>query len=346
MKSLHDSGFKLVKYDKRRGLNMPIKRAIDKIPGGMMIIPLLIGAILRTVFPHLADNTVFKSSFTGGLLTSASTLLAAFYICLGSTIEFKATGYILKKGIALWLGKVALAAVIGLVIKAVVPDQNHMFLGLSALAIVAAFSDTNGGLYMALMGQFGKRAEDIAAYSIMSLESGPFFTMLILGVAGLASFPLMSFVYAILPLIIGMVLGNLDIEMRKFLSQGQNVLIPLFALALGFGINLKNVISAGVSGLILGLAVVVITGLVLVALDRVTGGTGLAGIAAASTAGNAAAVPVAVAAVYAEYKGIAATATVQVAAAVIVTSILVPILTAWFSKRDDGKATAEATMQT
>lgn len=51
-------------------------------------------------------------------------------------------------------------------------------------------------------------------------------------------------------------------------------------------------------------------------LDKLTGGTGLGGIAAASTAGNAAAVPVAV-------------------AAVIVTSILVPIITAWFSKRSD-----------
>ncbi|MCL6633755.1 MAG: 2-keto-3-deoxygluconate permease [Alicyclobacillus herbarius] len=320
---------------------MPIKKVIDKVPGGMMIIPLLIGAILRTLFPNLADNTVFKSSFTGGLFLGASTLLAAFYICLGSTIEFKAAGYILKKGIALWIGKVGLAAIIGLIIKLTVPDQNHMFLGLSALAIIAAFSDTNGGLYMALMGQFGKRAEDVAAYSIMSLESGPFFTMLILGVAGLAAFPLMAFVYAILPLIIGMVLGNLDVNMRKFLSPAQGVLIPLFALALGFGINLKNVVAAGISGLILGLAVVVITGIVLVILDKVTGGTGLGGIAAASTAGNAAAVPVAVAAVYAGYRSIAATATVQVAAAVIVTSFLVPFITAWFSKRHEQAEAAQ-----
>lgn len=319
---------------------MRIKRAIDKIPGGMMIIPLLIGAIIRTIFPDLADNTVFKSSFSGGLMTGASALLAAFYICLGSTIEFKAAGYILKKGVALWAGKIALAAVVGLLIKFLAPDQNHMFLGLSALAIVAAFSDSNGGLYMALMGQFSKRSEDVAAYSIMSLESGPFFTMLILGVAGLASFPIMGFVYALLPLILGMILGNLDSDMRKFLSQGQDVLIPMFALALGFGINLKNVISAGMSGVVLGLAVVVVTGIVLILLDKLTGGTGLAGMAAATTAGNAAAVPVAVAALYAGYKGIAPTATVQVAAAVIVTSILVPIITAWYSKRVEKKSQA------
>ncbi|GIO67943.1 2-keto-3-deoxygluconate permease [Paenibacillus sp. FSL M7-1455] len=312
---------------------MKIKAAIDKIPGGMMLIPLLIGAIIRTFFPGIFDLPEFKSSFTGGLLTGTSALLAAFYICLGSTIRFQATGYILKKGVSLWIGKIGTTFIIALLIKAIFPDQNNLFLGLSALAIVAAFSDTNGGLYMALMGQLGKKAEDVAAYSIMSLESGPFFTMLILGVAGLASFPIMAFVFAILPLLIGMILGNLDEKMREFLSKGQDVMIPLFSLAIGASINLANVVKAGASGIILGLGVVVITGGMLFLIDRLTGGDGVAGIAASSTAGNAAAVPMAVAAVYTGYSGIAATATLQVTAAVIVTAILTPLLTTWFAKR-------------
>lgn len=312
---------------------MKIKAAIDKIPGGMMLIPLLIGAIIRTFFPGIFDLPEFKSSFTGGLLTGTSALLAAFYICLGSTIRFKATGYILKKGVSLWVGKIGTTFIIALLIKLIFPDQNNLFLGLSALAIIAAFSDTNGGLYMALMGQLGKKKEDIAAYSIMSLESGPFFTMLILGVAGLASFPVLAFVFAILPLILGMVLGNLDEKMREFLSKGQDVIIPLFSLAIGAGINLTNVFKAGFSGIILGLGVVVITGGVLFLIDRITGGDGIAGIAASSTAGNASAVPLAVAAVYSGYSEIAATATLQVTAAVIVTAILTPLLTTWFARR-------------
>ncbi|GGA36810.1 2-keto-3-deoxygluconate permease [Paenibacillus physcomitrellae] len=312
---------------------MKIKAAIDKIPGGMMLIPLLIGAIIRTFFPSIFDLPEFKSSFTGGLLTGTSALLAAFYICLGSTIRFQATGYILKKGVSLWVGKIGTTFLIALLIKAIFPDQNNLFLGLSALAIIAAFSDTNGGLYMALMGQLGRKAEDVAAYSIMSLESGPFFTMLILGVAGLASFPVLAFVFAILPLVLGMILGNLDEKMREFLSKGQEVLIPLFALAIGSGINLTNVVKAGFSGVLLGIGVVVITGVVLFLIDRLTGGNGVAGIAASSTAGNASAVPMAVAAVYTGYSAIAATATLQVTAAVIVTAVLTPLLTTWFAKR-------------
>ncbi|WEG13469.1 2-keto-3-deoxygluconate permease [Pullulanibacillus sp. KACC 23026] len=317
---------------------MRIKAAIDKVPGGMMLIPLLIGALIRTFFPGIFDLPEFQSSFTGELLTGSGALLAAFYICLGSTIRFQATGYILKKGVSLWIGKIGTAFIIALLIKLIFPDQNNLFLGLSALAIVAAFSDSNGGLYMALMGQLGKKAEDVAAYSIMSLESGPFFTMLILGVAGLAKFPVLAFVFAILPLIIGMILGNLDDKMREFLGKAQDVIIPMFSLALGAGINLTNVVKAGFSGVILGLAVVVITGIVLFTIDRVTGGNGVAGVAASSTAGNAAAVPMAVAAVYTGYSKIAATATLQVTAAIIVTAILTPILTTWIARRSERRS--------
>jgi 2-keto-3-deoxygluconate permease len=86
--------------------------------------------------------------------------------------------------------------------------------------------------------------------------------------------------------------------------------------------------------------VVVVTGLVLFIIDRITGGDGVAGIAASSTAGNAAAVPMAVAAVYTGYSEIAATATLQVTAAVIVTAIFTPLITTWFAKRvEQRKAT-------
>jgi 2-keto-3-deoxygluconate permease len=312
---------------------MRIRQSLTRIPGGMMLIPLLVGALIRTFFPSVFNLVEFKSSFTGGLLTGTSALLAAFYVCLGSTIRFTATGYILKKGVALWSGKILTTFIIALLIRTLAPDPNNLILGLSALAIVAAFSDTNGGLYMALMGQLGKRREDVAAYSIMSVESGPFFTMLILGVTGLASFPILAFVFAILPLIVGMILGNLDEEMREFLGKGTDVLIPLFALAIGAGINLTNVVRAGLSGIVLGVFVVAVTGIVLYFLDRLTGGNGVAGVAASSTAGNAAAVPVAVAAVYPAYQSIASVATLQVTATVIVTAILTPIVTTWIYRR-------------
>jgi 2-keto-3-deoxygluconate permease len=311
---------------------MKIKATLDRIPGGMMIVPLILGAIINTLFPT-ASKTF--GSFTGALLTGALPILAVFYVCMGATIDFKATPYILKKGGALLLSKIGIAAVIGIIAAQFLGEgmiSEGLFAGLSVLAIVAAMNDTNGGLYMALMGQFGRK-EDVAAYSIMSLESGPFFTMVTLGVAGLSAFPWQTLIGAILPLIIGMILGNLDRELREFLSRAVPVLVPFFAFALGAGLNLQNVWKAGLAGILLGIAVVLVTGTVLWVVDRLTGGNGVAGLAAASTAGNAAGVPAAVAAANSAYAPVAPAATALVASCVIVTAILVPIVTAWWAKR-------------
>jgi hypothetical protein len=77
--------------------------------------------------------------------------------------------------------------------------------------------------------------------------------------------------------------------------------------------------------------VIVITGTALFIVDRLTGGTGVAGLAAATTAGNAAAVPMVVASANEAYRPVAAQATAIVASSVLVTAILVPVVTAWWA---------------
>jgi 2-keto-3-deoxygluconate permease len=310
---------------------IPIKRSIERVPGGMMVVPLLLGALIATFFPNTPK---FFGSFTGALFSGALTILAVFYVCMGASIDFKATPYILKKGGTLFAVKIGMAMVLGIVFGHLLgeaPVPAGIFAGLSTLAIVAAMNDTNGGLYMALMGQYG-RPRDVGAYTVMSLESGPFLTMVTLGVAGLAAFPWQTLVGSILPLVVGMILGNLDREMRDFLKRAIPVMIPFFAFALGTGLDLSKIWQAGLLGLGLGVAVVVVTGIPLFFADRLTGGTGVAGVAAASTAGNAAAVPAIVAAANPAYADAAAPATILVAATVVVTAILVPLVTAWTAR--------------
>jgi 2-keto-3-deoxygluconate permease len=321
---------------------MKIKATLDRIPGGMMIVPLIIGAIINTLFPNTAETF---GSFTGAMMTGALPILAVFYVCMGSTIDFKATPYIIKKGGALLGTKIATAALVGFIGAQFLGNgmiDSGFFAGLSVLAIVAAMNDTNGGLYMALMGQFGKK-EDVGAYSIMSLESGPFFTMISLGVAGLAAFPWQTLLGAVIPLIVGMILGNLDKDMRAYLSKAVPVLVPFFAFALGAGLDLQNVWKAGVLGVLLGLGVVAVTGLTLFFADRFVGkGNGIAGLSAASTAGNAVGVPAAVASANAVFEPLVPSATALVASCVIVTAIVAPIVVAWWAKRIGVKANTAA----
>jgi 2-keto-3-deoxygluconate permease len=312
-------------------VRIPIKRSIERVPGGMMVVPLIAGTLIATFLP---DAPKFFGSFTNALFTGPLTILAVFYVCMGASISVRATPYILRKGGTLLAVKVAVAILLGLVFGRLLgeaPVASGIFAGLSTLAIVAAMNDTNGGLYMALMGQYG-RPRDVGAYTIMSLESGPFLTMVTLGVAGLSAFPWPTLVGSILPLLFGMLVGNLDREMREFLSKAIPVLIPFFAFALGAGLNLGTVWQAGLLGMALGVSVVVVTGVPLFFADRATGGTGVAGVAAASSAGNAAAVPAIIAAANPAYEAAAAPATMLVAACVVVTAILTPLATAWTAR--------------
>jgi 2-keto-3-deoxygluconate permease len=298
----------------------------------MMIVPLLIGSLVATFLP---DTPKFFGSFTNALFTGALPILAVFYVCMGASINIKATPYLLKKGGTLLITKVGIAVLIGIILGHFLGEQpisSGLFAGISTLAVVAAMNDTNGGLYMALMGQYG-RSEDVGAYSVMSLESGPFLTMVTLGIAGLSAFPWPTLVGSILPLALGMLLGNLDRDMRDFLAKAVPVMIPFFALALGASLDLHNVWQAGLLGLGMGVAVVVLTGIPLFFADRLTGGTGVAGVAAATTAGNAAAVPALIAAANPVYAEAAKSATILVAACVVVTAILAPLLTAAVAKR-------------
>jgi len=313
-------------------IQIPIKRTIERIPGGMMIVPLLLGSLVATFAP---DTPKFFGSFTNALFTGALPILAVFYVCMGASINVRTTPYLLKKGGALFATKVGTAMLLGILLGQFLGEQPisaGFFAGLSTLAVVAAMNDTNGGLYMALMGQYG-RPEDVGAYSVMSLESGPFLTMLTLGVAGLSAFPWPTLLGAMLPLLLGILIGNLDREMREFLGKAVPVLIPFFALALGASLDLHKVWQAGVLGLLMGVAVVVLTGIPLYFADRLTGGTGVAGAAAATTAGNAAAVPALVAAANPVYAPAAASATMLVASCVVVTAILTPVLVSTLAKR-------------
>jgi 2-keto-3-deoxygluconate permease len=311
---------------------IPIKYTLEKIPGGMMIVPLLLGCAIATAAPGLPK---FLGSFSGALFGNPMPILAVFFVCIGSTISLQTTPYVLKRGGSLLLAKIACGLSCALILRHRLGNgvvTGGFFAGLSALAVVAAINDTNGGLYMALMGQYG-RTRDAAAYSIMSLESGPFLTMLTLGVAGFASFPWPAMLGAVLPLLVGMLLGNLDPKMREFLSRAVPVMVPFFAFELGTTIDARNVWHAGMLGVLLGIFVVTFTGTVLWTVDRLTGGNGIAGVAAASTAGNAAAVPAIVAAANPAYANAAKSATVLVSASVVVTAMLVPILTALLVRR-------------
>jgi 2-keto-3-deoxygluconate permease len=120
---------------------VPMKATLEKIPGGMLLVPLLLGSLLGTFAPGTAQ---FFGSFTGALFTGGTTILAVFYVCMGASIDIKSTPYILKKGAVLLGSKILFAIVIGLVagrLLGELPISGGFFAGISTLALVAAFNE-------------------------------------------------------------------------------------------------------------------------------------------------------------------------------------------------------------
>lgn len=309
---------------------MKILQTIKKIPGGLMVVPLLLGAIINTFFGNVLWSS-FDGTFTSYLWKSgAMPILAVFIFCNATTINFKRAGVTVYKGVVITAVKVGISIIIGLLCSALFGDKG--FLGLSTLAIVGAMANSNGGLYAALAGEYGD-GTDVGAVSILSINDGPFFTMVALGAAGVAKIPMSILVGCIVPVIIGCILGNLDEDIRKFCAPGATMLIPFFAFPLGAGLNIMNLLKAGVPGILLGVACTVITGLGgylvfrLLRMDHPE-----VGAAIGTTAGNAAATPASLAAVDVALVAVSEAATAQITAAIIVTAILCPLLVSYLHK--------------
>ena len=336
-----------------------IKKTIEKVPGGLMVVPLFTAALLNTIDQmHIPFIMSFLKSLgvspvkpgiyeflrIGGFAQwlfkdGALPLIALFLFCCGSQMNLRVGGVAMKKGVLLTASKYFTGVIVGVLWGKLSGDMMNGFLGLSTMAIIAAMTNGNGGMYAALTGQYGNRS-DVGAVAVLSLNDGPFFTLMALGMLG-ANFPIIAFIAVLLPIGIGMLLGNLDPDIRSFLKPGESLPIPFFAFALGAGMNFATFFNPKVvvAGVTLGLMTVVLTGLTgIIVFKLFREKSQIAPVAEASTAGNAVGTPAAIAAAASvaagagmmspaeaqAYKNLVEIATLQVSLSTLTTAILCP----------------------
>lgn len=345
-----------------------LTRIVGSVPGALMIYPLFLGALINTFFPQALDIGSFSTAlFRDG----TSTLLGLFFFCMGAQLDFRQGFVTVEKGVTIFTAKVGVGIAVGLGVAFLTP--NGSLLGLAPLALIAAITNSNSALFVALTKQFGNLS-DRSSVSILSINDGPFITLIVLGAAGLADFPIAMLVGILLPLVLGFILGNISDRARAFLRPGESLLIPFLGFVVGRGIDFRTLGQAGVQGILLGLITLVLVGACSIGalyLLHVLRGRPprarniIAGAAESTTAGNAIATPAAVALVDPSYEAIQSIATAQIAAATITTALLVPFLVAlvsrwqlrhgvspeaedeWNFKRDRGKrAETEVARQT
>lgn len=308
---------------------MEILQNVRKVPAGMMVVPMVLGSLINTFVPEI----VKIGSFTTATFTSAGTATAIGIqlFCLGTTLQLSDMPKVLKRGGLLLIAKFIIGAAIGIAIGMLCGKAG--FLGLTTLAVISAVTNSNGSVYLALMTEYGDET-DCASMALLSINDGPFLTLVAMGASGLANIPLVALVAAVGPLLMGMILGNLDKEIPKFVSPAGTILIPFVGFCLGAGIKLTNLVKGGFGGILLGLICCLVGGIFIVACERFIGHRpGYAAWGVSTTAGNAVAVPAAVALIDPAWAPYESVATAQVAAAAVVTAIMVPFITSWWARK-------------
>lgn len=312
---------------------VPLYDGMNRIPGGLMLVPLVLGSVVGTFFPGFLEI----GSFTTALFKdSALPLIAVLIFATGMQITARTSGPVLATTGTLLLTKSLIPA--GLVALAGHLFGIEGFLGVSILALMATIDNSNGGLWLAFTGRYGD-ARDRGAYMASAINDGPFISMLFLGATGLADIPLTAFLAAVVPLVLGFVAGNLDPRWTEVMRPVPNIVIPFFAFALGTGIDLRDVVTGGASGILVGVIAVLLTAALTWSGYRFIlrrGARSGVAIASATTAGNAVATPAIIAGVDPAFEPFVAVATAQVASAVLVSAILAPLLATFVLRRQGG----------
>lgn len=306
-----------------------LKNFIKKIPAGNMMVPLIFAALVSTFMPSILHFGVF----TEALFTSRGmkTLMGINLLAAGSQIRISSVGKILRRFSVMAIARIGAGLLIIFLVSSIFGREK--IFGISILALVCAILNHNNSVFISLNIDYGDDLDQALA-GFTSLITGPMLSMLVLGMPGIASIPVRAMIDALLPVFMGMVLGNIDRDISSSLKLAQKVIIPFLGFSMGSAINLRDIYRAGFSGLLLAFIVIFVIGSITVLCDiYINNRPGHAAWALSSTGANAVAVPQIIAEIDPSYLPLVGVATAQVASSAVITIILTPLITSWWARK-------------
>ncbi len=300
-----------------------IFKFMQSIPGGLMIVPMFIVAIINTIAPDiLRIGSATTAAFTS---TGTMTIIGIIMVISGSSLKIGALGAALKRGGVLCIVKILVGLATFFAADALFGPDG--FMGISLIAIFFFIDRWNTVIYMALINDYGDNV-DKSVFGPMNVIAVPALPLLIMSIGQGGESAIMSAVGVFVPFLIGMLLGNLDDTFAKVLAPGTPICLMFMGCCFGSNINLVNAVLAGPSAILLGLIYFVVTLPIFLLADRgILRRPGYAGIAMSSVAGIAVSCPAIIAEALPQYAPYVATATAQLALVVALTNFIVPFVT-------------------
>lgn len=296
-----------------------------RIPAGTFLIPMLVSMLIYSFWPNLfriggPSEAFFSSAGTNyiiGLLVFAS----------GTTVKLSKIGQLLKHQGYLVIFKIVLSVLFAYAFLFFFGLDG--ILGISGLSFVSIILSINPAINLSITEEYGDK-EDAAIYPFAVIPSLPAIPLIIMSTyvyGGLEDVDWMPVISVFLPLVVGIILGNLDEEMSKIFGLCMPALLILLGWLLGQNMNLFDAIRTGPSGILVSILFIVLTMPMMDFFEtKVLHYEGYSGIALSTVAGVTTAVPAIVALALPQVSEYVAPATAQILTATIITNILAPII--------------------
>lgn len=147
----------------------------------------------------------------------------------------------------------------------------------------------------------------------------------------------MSIITTLIPFLLGMLLGNLDGDLRTLFAGATRPMLFFAGCDFGAAVNLLAAVRTGLSGLVLSLIYIVCCCFGLLLVDRkLLQQPGYASASLSCVAGASVSMPVLVAQTLPQYADYAETATAQVACCVVITTVFSCFFTRFVLKKWGG----------
>lgn len=311
---------------------MKLLEKIDRIPGGAVLVPMFCTAMINSLFP----GALQVGGVTTKLFSTYGTqvFIGVMLFLAGAQFRVQDVPKAMCRGGVLLLGKILIAVCLTMGFLQLFGQSG--ILGISALAFCIAVLSLNPGMFLAVSTQHGDMV-DSPGFGLYNLLVVPAVPTVVLGVLDGAAFDYMSIVTTLIPFLLGMLLGNLDEDLRALFAGATRPMLFFAGCDFGAAVDLFAAVRSGLSGLLLSAMYIVFCGLSLLWVDRkLLRQPGYASASLSCIAGASVSMPALVAEVLPQYGPYVEVATAQIACGVVLTTVFCCFFTKWVLKRWGG----------
>lgn len=296
------------------------------------MVPMFCTAVINTLFPGALQ--------VGGITTKVfstygtQVFIGVMLFLSGSQFRVRDVPKAMCRGGVLLLGKILIAVCLTLCFLRLFGQPGIM--GISVLGFCIAMLSLNPGMFLAVSTEHGD-AMDSPGFGLYNLMVVPTVPIVVLGILDGAPFDYMSIVTTLFPFLLGMLLGNLDEDLRELFAGATRPMLFFAGCDFGAAVNLFAAVRSGLAGLVLSVIYILFCGFGLLLVDRkLLRQPGYASASLSCVAGASVSMPPLVAEVLPQYASYVEAATAQLACGVILTTVFSCFFTRWVLKRWGG----------